>query len=169
MIVPQYIEPDYWNLFREDAVVTVEERSETEGVIVDSKSFGKGLPIPQLGDSVRLPDTESTWRKASFAPRLRGVSLTDPSELVIVAHAGRRLMASDGMPGTVIDWTLKAVRALMDDGTERILGPYFVTGKAAREWELLTRSEPCRVCRRPISIYTPFLTCGACADARGEQ
>lgn len=168
MIVPQYIEPDYCDIFREDAVVRVEQRSETEGVIVDSKSFGRGEPVPQLGDTVRLPSGD-TWRRASFRPPRKGVTLTDPSDLIIIGHAGRRLMVdSDGMTGTVIDWDLKRVRALMDDGMERSLPPYFHHNPAQRGWDLLMRSVPCRFCRRPISIYTPFLTCGACAEERDE-
>lgn len=163
MIVPQYIEPDYCDLFREDAVVRVEQRSETEGVIVDSQMFGQGRQVPQLGDIVRLP-TGDTWRRASFRPPRRDASLTDPSDLVVIGHAGYRLVASDGMTGTMLDWDLKEARAIMDDGQERSLPPYFHHDSSRRGWDLLTRSVLCRSCKRPISIYTPFLTCGACAE-----
>lgn len=163
MIESRYIAPDYCDLFREDAVVRVEQRSETEGVIVDSQWFCIGPPVPAIGDSVRLP--EGNWRKASFVPPLdEGRSLTDPSNLIVVGHAGRRVMASDGMTGTAVGWNQPIVRIIMDDGSERSLSLMPSDGS----WVTLARSVSCRSCRRPISIYTPFLVCGACAEERGD-
>jgi hypothetical protein len=161
-LVSQYIQPDIIALWRKDAVVYIEIRSSSAGVVVDSASFGDGRGIPALGDAVRLPPKEGSWGQASFSPPGRGdTSLTDPSDLIIAGHAGRRVVTDEGMPGTVSGWGEDGVDADMDDGSRASLRPF---SHAERGWTLLTMTAMCRRCRRPVSIYTPELVCGACVE-----
>ena len=164
MIRDQYIVPNVVQIFRSDALVMVEARTEHAGVVVDSKAFGQGRAIPELGDSVKLPPDEGTWRRASFVPNGKGESLTDPSDLIVPGHAGRRIITSGRNAGTVTHWAMDEIKALMDSGDERSLPPYLQTDPSMRGWDLLTRTVPCQLCQRQISIYTPSLICGACAE-----
>lgn len=164
MIRDQYIVPNVVQIFRADALVMVEARTEHAGVIVDSKAFAQGRSIPELGDSVKLPKVEGTWRRASFVPSGKGKSLTDPSDLIVAGHAGRRITSERGA-GTVTHWASDGIKAMMDGGgEERSLPAYLQTDPEARGWELLTRTAYCKHCQRPISIYTPSLICGACIE-----
>lgn len=164
MIRDQYIVPNVVQIFRSDALVMVEARTEHAGVIVDSKAFGQGRSIPELGDSVKLPPDEGTWRRASFVPSGKEGSLTDPSDLIVPGHAGRRIITAKREAGTVTHWAVDGIKALMDDGDERSLPAYLQLDPEARGWKLLTRTASCRHCQRPISIYTPELVCGACTE-----
>lgn len=170
MIRPQYIEPDIVSIYRDDALVAVEVRTEDAGVIVDARSFARGRAIPQLGDSVRLPQSEGTWGRASFVPPGKSSSLTDPSDLIVTGHAGRRIVtAKSRLTGTITKWEAGGVKALMDAGGERSFPPFFHPNPQERGWDLLMRSASCRRCRRTVSIYTPMLICGSCADKEGLE